>query len=620
MTSRTSWRARLPDLAALLDDPRVHAVLVEPSGPADVRDAAGERLDLWLPALAPSLLRGLTRRPQALDDEGFVFTAIACASGPALHVRRRASEDQLGLPAELAHLVGRSLALGASMLVTAPTVGARAIGTTMLSRAARGRRLLALPGAREEQALIVERAGLEALAVDHALLVAGELGAGSASVLRAAVPCIASAPGLDLESGVARLLGQLASELPGASHATLAGWLARRFDLVLELDAHKVVALAELHAATDGGLTTLRLMRRANDGAFEVDLLGSRIEHLLGGTDVPRPKLSVPGVAPTTVARPPARLEPEPLAGLVPGGERPRPSDVSRTPVIVRAGNGTRTYPVRRSDPPAPLAIGRLEPPLRPSRGSSVGPPPSSRLTPLVDPPALGTGPHRAAISGHSGIRADLAEGGDLATASSPPMGRVGLEDLSDLTADQLVSHSFIVDVGAPPPGRELDSLDDEASAVGMLAFDEAGRDLSFDEHTASGLDGLQPPSEARPPPDRAPPDRAPLERAPLERLSTEVADGSHGSLLSPLPKVIGFGGSDETMQIPATLLRPPSSLLVESQSEDPPEPLDDAVAPSPLDDDDRAGRTAMGTLAQDDAPPPARPATSRPRIRRAKP
>ncbi len=612
MTPRTSWRARLPDLAALLDDPRVQAVLIEPSGPADVRDAAGERLDLWLPPPAPALLRSLTRSPRALDDEGFVFTSIACASGPALYVRRRAGDDQLGLPAELAHLIGRSLALGVSMLVVAPTVGARALGASMLARAARGRRLLALPAAADAQALTVEPAAVESLAVDHALLLAGELGEGAGIVLRSGVPCIGSVAGLDLESGVARLLGRLASETPGAPHATLAGWVARRFDLVLELDAHKVVALAEVHAAADGALTTLRLMRRAADGAFEVDLLGSRIEHLLG-TDVPRPKLSVPGIGPTTVARPPARLEPEPLLP----SDRPRPSEVSRTPVIVRAGNGGRTYPVRRSDAPPPLTGARLDPPLRPARGSSVGPPPSSRLMPLVDPPPLGAGPHRAAVSGHSGIRADLAEAADLATATAPPLGRVGLDDLSELTADQLVSHSFIVDVGAPPPDPE-----DEASAAGILAFDDVGRDLGFDEHTASGLEanalGREPSRRALPevgPIDR-PAERGIAERAPLERLSTEVADGSHGSLLSPLPSlVIGGGGGDETMQIPAKLLRPPSSLLIEASAE-----LDAPVEPSPLDDEDRAGRTAMGTLAQDEGPPPARPATGRPRIRRAKP
>lgn len=621
MTTRTPWRARLPDLAALLDDPRVHSVLIEPSGATDVRDAAGEVLDLWLPPLPPSVLRALLRQARHLDDEGFVFAVASGVDGPVIQVRRRAGEDQLGLPVELGHLVERALALGASALVTGPSAAARARGVGMVARAAsKSRRALALPEARLWGVPQLGASGVQALGeLDHVLLVAGDLGSQAAEVLVSGGPCLASAPGLELESAVARLVGQLSVARPGLGYAAAMGWVARRFDLVLELDAQRVVALAELHAAPDGGLTVLRLVRRLLDGAYEVDLLGSRLEHLLG-SELLRPKLSLPGVAATAVARPP-RADAE-------AHERLRTSELGRGPVIVRASPSVRPS-LRKSELPppprseAPRAHGAVgatsrppthtpsparahtptavagrttsevtppRPPSRPHTPTPVQASPSSLLTPLVDPPHLAQSPARAAVSGPSGIRESGADVADHATAAGGPLGRVGLYDLPDLTADQLVSQSFIVDVNAP---EEVD----EASAVGELAFDGP---------TASG-EG----------------------RAPLERLSTEVARGGSG-LGAPLPQVIGFGGADETMQIPATMLRPPSTLRDEAGDSEPPSepelpPLlddDEVVSPVALDEEDRAGRTAMGSLTAEELEPlrPPTPSRAAPRIRRAKP
>jgi hypothetical protein len=96
------------------------------------------------------------------------------------------------------------------------------------------------------------------------------------------------------------------------------------------------------------------------------------------------------------------------------------------------------------------------------------------------------------------------------------------------------------------------------------------------------------------------------------------------------MPQVIGFGGSDETMQIPATMLRPPSALRGEAGDSEPPsEPelsslLDEdaAVSPVALDEEDRAGRTAMGSLTAEELEPlrPSTPGRAAPRVRRAKP
>lgn len=625
--TRTSWRARLPDLAALLDDPRVHSVLIEPSGATDVRDAAGEVLDLWLAPLPPSVLRAVAKQARELDDESFVFTAVPGVAGPVVQVRRRAGEDQLGLPVELGHLVERALALGASVLVTAPTAAARARGVAMLARAAsKSRRVLALPEARLWGTPQLTPAAAELLGqLDHVLVVAGELSGRAAEILASGGPCVAAAPGLEVETAVARLAGQQVAASPGLAHGATVAWIARRFELVLELDAQRVVSLAELHAGPDGALTVLRLVRRLLDGAYEVDLLGSRLEHLLG-TELLRPKLSLPGVAATAVARPP-RADAEAHARL-------RTSELSRGPVIVRGSPSTRPSPRKSELPPPPArsdasralghttstsrpptsasspprvhtptaVAGRLtsevspsrlpgRPPSRPHTPTPLQLSPASALTPLVEPPHLAQSPARAAVSGPSGIREPAADVAEHATAAGAPLGRVGLYDLPDLTADQLVSQSFIVDVNAP---EEVD----EASAVGELAFDGP---------TASG-EG----------------------RAPLERLSTEVALGGATGLGTPMPQVIGFGGSDETMQIPATMLRPPSALRDEAgDSEPPPEPelaslLDEdaAVSPVALDEEDRAGRTAMGSLTAEELEPlrPSTPGRAAPRIRRAKP
>lgn len=614
--TRSSWRARLPDLAALLDDPRVHSVLLEPSGATDVRDAAGEPLDLWLPPLPPSALRALLRRARDLDDESFVFVASAGVEGPVVQVRRRAGEDQLGLPAELGHLVERAMVLGASLLVTAPTAAARARGVGMVARAARrSRRVLALGEARLWGAPQIGAAGALALGeADHVFVVTGDLLGPAVEVALGAAPCLASAPGLALEAAVIRALGHVATARPGLSYGAAMGWIAQRFDLVLELDAQRVVSLAELHAAPDGALTVLRLVRRLLDGAYEVDLLGSRLEQLLGA-ELLRPKLSLPGVAATAVARPP---RPDADAH-----ERLRASETGRGPVIVRASPSARPSPRKSELPPPPLrreggpglgsSVSRppthaaspprahtptahegrrasdvmSRPPSRPHTPTPVQVAPSSVLTPLVEPPHLAHSPARAAVSGPSGIREPSADVAEHATAAGAPLGRVGLYDLPDLTADQLVSQSFIVDVNAP---EEVD----EASAVGELAFDTP-----------------MSPGEGR---------------APLERLSTEVAFG--GGLDAPMPQVIGFGGADVTMQIPATMLRPPSLREDAGDSEPPPEPElsllldDDVVSPVALDEDDRAGRTAMGSLTAEELEPlrPPTPGRVAPRIRRAKP
>lgn len=620
--TRTSWRARLPDLAALLDDPRVHSVLLEPSGATDVRDAAGEPLDLWLPPLPPAMLRALLRRARDLDDESFVFVATAGVEGPVIQVRRRAGEDQLGLPTELGHLVERAMVLGASVLVTAPTAAARARGVGMVAHAARrSRRVLALPEARLWGAPQLGAAGAVALAeVDHVLVATGDLLGPAVDVVLGGGPCLVSAPGLALEAAVIRALGHVAAARPGLSYGAAMGWIAQRFDLVLELDAQRVVSLAELHAAPDGALTVLRLVRRLADGAYEVDLLGSRLEQLLGA-ELLRPKLSLPGLAATAVARPP---RPDADAH-----ERLRASETGRGPVIVRASPSARPSPRKSELPPPPLrrdggpglgsSVSRppthaashapthaasparahtptthegrrasdvqSRPPSRPHTPTPVQVAPPSVLMPLVEPPHLAQSPARAAVSGPSGIREPSADVAEHATAAGAPLGRVGLYDLPDLTADQLVSQSFIVDVNAP---EEVD----EASAVGELAFDTP----------MSAAEG----------------------RAPLERLSTEVAFG--GGLDVPMPQVIGFGGADVTMQIPATMLRPPSLRGEAGDSEPPPElpPLldDEVVSPVALDEDDRAGRTAMGSLTAEELEPlrPPTPGRVAPRIRRAKP
>lgn len=615
--TRTSWRARLPDLAALLDDPRVHSVLLESSGATDVRDAAGEPLDLWLPPLPPAALRALLRRARDLDDESFVFVATSGVEGPVIQVRRRAGEDQLGLPVELGHLAERAMTLGASVLVTAPTAAARARGVGMLARVARrSRRVLALPEARLWGAPQLGVSGALALGeVDHALVVTGDLLGPAVEVVLGGGPCLSSAPGLTLEAGVSRVLGHLATARPGLAHGAAMGWIAQRFELVLELDAQRVVSLAELHAAPDGALTVLRLVRRLPDGAYEVDLVGSRLEQLFGA-ELLRPKLSLPGVAATAVARPP-RADAD-------ANDRLRASETGRGPVIVRASPSTRPSPRKSELPPPPprregapglgSSVSRppthaaspprahtptafdgrrasevmSRPPSRPHTPTPVQAATSSVLMPLVEPPHLAQSPARAAVSGPSGIREPSADVAEHATAAGAPLGRVGLYDLPDLTADQLVSQSFIVDVNAP---EEVD----EASAVGELAFDTP----------MSAGEG----------------------RAPLERLTTEVAIGGVGGLDAPMPQVIGFGGADVTMQIPATMLRPPSLRGELGDSEPPPEPElpsldDDVVSPVALDEEDRAGRTAMGSLTAEELEPlrPPTPGRVAPRIRRAKP